>query len=54
MLVIGAGSTRVQGASIFKAVGARIQLLEEGPRIVPGEDEDVSAAVAAAFPKPVI
>src|SRR5262249_39834782 len=49
MLVIGAGSTGVQVASIFNAFGTRIQLFEAGPRIVPSEDEDVSAAVAAAF-----
>jgi dihydrolipoamide dehydrogenase len=49
MLVLGAGATGVQVASIFQAFGARVQLFEAGPRIVPSEDEDVSAAVAAAF-----
>ena len=49
MLVIGAGATGVQVASIFTAFGSRVQLLEAGPRIIPTEDEDVSAAVAAAF-----
>ena len=49
MLVIGAGATGVQIASIFNAFGSRIQLFETGPRILPSEDEDVSAAVAAAF-----
>ena len=49
MLVIGAGATGVQVASIFNAYGARIQLFQTGPRILPSEDEDVSAAVAAAF-----
>ena len=49
MLVIGAGATGVQVASIFTAFGSRVQLLQAGPRILPGEDEDVSAAVAAAF-----
>lgn len=49
LLVIGAGATGVQVASIFTAFGARVQLLQAGPRILPGEDEDVSAAVAAAF-----
>jgi dihydrolipoamide dehydrogenase len=49
MLVIGAGATGVQVASIFNAFGSRIQLFQTGPRILPGEDEDVSAAVAAAF-----
>ncbi len=49
MLVIGAGATGVQVASIFAAFGTRVQLFQTGPRILPGEDEDVSAAVAAAF-----
>jgi pyruvate/2-oxoglutarate dehydrogenase complex dihydrolipoamide dehydrogenase (E3) component len=49
MLVIGAGATGVQVASIFNAFGSRIQLFQTGPRILPGEDEDVSDAVAAAF-----
>src|SRR4029077_2120016 len=49
MLVIGAGATGVQVASIFNAFGSRIQLFQTGPRILPSEDEDVSAAVAAGF-----
>jgi dihydrolipoamide dehydrogenase len=39
----------VQVASIFNAFGSRIQLFQTGPRILPSEDEDVSAAVAAAL-----
>lgn len=49
MLVIGAGATGVQVASIFNAFGSRIQLFQTGPRILPNEDEDVSAAVAEAL-----
>lgn len=49
MLVIGGGATGAQVASIFNAFGSRIQLFEAAPRILPSEDEDVSAAVAAAF-----
>ena len=49
MLVIGAGATGAQVASIFNAFGSRIRLFEAGPRILPSEDEDVSAAVAEAF-----
>ena len=49
MLVIGAGATGVQVASIFNAFGSRMQLFQTGPRILPTEDEDVSAVVAAAF-----
>jgi pyruvate/2-oxoglutarate dehydrogenase complex dihydrolipoamide dehydrogenase (E3) component len=49
MLVIGGGATGVQVASIFNAFSSRVQLFQAGPRILPIEDEDVSAAVAAAF-----
>src|SRR5215208_3909401 len=51
MLVIGGGATGAQVASIFNAFGSRIQLFQAGPRIVPTEDEDVSAAVACGFRK---
>jgi dihydrolipoamide dehydrogenase len=49
MVVVGAGEIGVQVASIFNAFGTRVQLFEAGPRILTGEDEDVSAAVSAAF-----
>ncbi len=49
MIVIGGGATGVQVASVFNAFGSRITLFHSGPRIVPTEDEEVSAAVAAAF-----
>jgi pyruvate/2-oxoglutarate dehydrogenase complex dihydrolipoamide dehydrogenase (E3) component len=49
MLVVGAGATGVQVASIFNAFGSRVQLFQAGPRILPTEDEDVSAAVSASF-----
>jgi pyruvate/2-oxoglutarate dehydrogenase complex dihydrolipoamide dehydrogenase (E3) component len=49
MLVVGAGATGVQVASIFNAYGSRIQLFQTGPRILPSEDADISAAVSAAF-----
>lgn len=49
MLVIGGGATGVQVASIFNAFGSRVQLFHRGPRILPTEDEDISAAVATAF-----
>ena len=49
MLVLGAGATGVQVASIFNAFGSRVELFQRGPRILPTEDPDVSAEVAAAF-----
>ena len=48
-IVIGAGATGVQVASIFNAFGTRIELFQSGPRIIPTEDEAVSRDVAAAF-----
>jgi len=51
MLVIGGGATGAQVASIFNAFGSKVQLFHAGPRIVPTEDEDVSAAVACGFRK---
>jgi dihydrolipoamide dehydrogenase len=49
MLVIGAGATGVQVASIFNAFGTRVRLFQAGTRILPTEDEDVSNGVAEAF-----
>ncbi len=49
MLVIGAGMTGAQVASIFHAFGSHVILFQAAPRILPGEDEEVSTAVAAAF-----
>jgi len=49
MIVIGGGATGAQVASIFNVFGSRIKLFQSGPRILPTEDEEVSAAVAAAF-----
>jgi pyruvate/2-oxoglutarate dehydrogenase complex dihydrolipoamide dehydrogenase (E3) component len=49
MLVVGAETMGVQVASIFQTFGSRVQLFEPGPRILATEDDDMSAAVAAAF-----
>jgi dihydrolipoamide dehydrogenase len=49
MLVVGAGATGVQVASIFNAFGSKVELFQRGPRILPTEDADVSVAVAEAF-----
>ena len=45
MLVIGAGATGLQVASVFNAFGTKVRLFQARPRIIPTEDEDVSAAV---------
>lgn len=49
MLVIGAGATGAQVASVFNAFGCGVQLFHSGPRILPTEDHDVSTAMADAF-----
>jgi pyruvate/2-oxoglutarate dehydrogenase complex dihydrolipoamide dehydrogenase (E3) component len=49
MIVLGAGATGLQVASIFAAFGTKVSLFETGPRVIPGEDEDVSATVAEGF-----
>lgn len=49
LLVIGAGATGVQVASIFNALGSEVTLCQAGPRILPTEDADVSSEVARAF-----
>ncbi len=49
MLVIGAGATGVQLASIFNAFGSRVTLFEAAPRILMTEDQDVAAAVSEAL-----
>ncbi|MFL5859267.1 MAG: dihydrolipoyl dehydrogenase family protein [Solirubrobacteraceae bacterium] len=49
MLIIGAGATGVQLASIFNAFGSRVTLFEAAPRILVSEDDDVAAAVSGAL-----
>ena len=49
LLVIGAGATGVQVASIFNAFGSRVTLFEAAPRILMSEDEQVSAAMSSAL-----
>ena len=49
LVVIGAGATGVQVASIFNAFGSRVYLVEIAPRILMSEDQEVSEAVTAAM-----
>ena len=35
MIVVGAGMTGVQVASIFQTFGSRVSLFQTGPRILP-------------------
>jgi pyruvate/2-oxoglutarate dehydrogenase complex dihydrolipoamide dehydrogenase (E3) component len=47
--IIGAAATGCQLASVFNTFGAEVHLLDLAPRILPGEDDAVSAQIAAAF-----
>ncbi len=49
LAIVGAAATGAQVASIFAAFGSRVTLLEIAPRVVPGEDLDISATVQAGF-----
>ncbi|MBV8136012.1 MAG: NAD(P)/FAD-dependent oxidoreductase [Deltaproteobacteria bacterium] len=49
MIVIGAGATGAQVASIFNALGSSVTICQAGPRIIASEDSEVSDAVAASF-----
>jgi pyruvate/2-oxoglutarate dehydrogenase complex dihydrolipoamide dehydrogenase (E3) component len=49
MIVIGAGATGAQVASIFNALGSSVTICQAGPRIIASEDAEVSDAVATAF-----
>lgn len=47
--VIGGADTGCQLASIFADLGAHVRIFEAGPRLVPGADVSISAALAQAF-----
>jgi dihydrolipoamide dehydrogenase len=51
MAIIGAGAVGVEFASIFSRLGTDVTLIEMLPRIVPLEDEEVSAELERAFRK---
>ena len=51
MAIIGAGAVGVEFASIFNRLGTEVTLIEMLPRIVPLEDEEVSAELERAFRK---
>jgi dihydrolipoamide dehydrogenase len=51
MAVIGAGAVGCEFADVFNAFGTQVTLIEVAPRILPVEDEDVSAELTKAFKK---
>ncbi|GIV63308.1 MAG: dihydrolipoyl dehydrogenase [Bellilinea sp.] len=51
VVIIGAGAIGVEFATIWNSYGTQVTLVEMLPRIVPLEDEEVSAELAKAFQK---
>jgi pyruvate/2-oxoglutarate dehydrogenase complex dihydrolipoamide dehydrogenase (E3) component len=49
VVVVGGAATGCQLASVFEAFGARVSLLEVGPRLLANEDSVVSEGIGAAF-----
>lgn len=51
LVVVGAGAVGVEFASIFRSFGSEVTILEMLPRVVPLEDEEISAELEKAFRK---
>lgn len=51
LIVVGAGAVGVEFASIYQSFGTQVTLLEALPRVVPVEDEEISAELDKAFRK---
>lgn len=51
LLVVGSGAIGIEFASFYRALGAEVTVLEALPRILPVEDEEISAAAHKAFEK---
>jgi pyruvate/2-oxoglutarate dehydrogenase complex dihydrolipoamide dehydrogenase (E3) component len=49
LLVLGGGPIGCEMALCFRRLGARVTVVEQAPQLLPRDDEDVSAAVAARF-----
>ena len=51
LLVVGSGAIGIEFASFYRALGAEVTVIEALPRVLPVEDEEVSAAAHKAFEK---
>ncbi|HYD46472.1 MAG TPA: dihydrolipoyl dehydrogenase [Phenylobacterium sp.] len=51
LIVVGSGAIGIEFASFFRALGSEVTVIEALPRILPVEDEEVSAAAQKAFQK---
>jgi dihydrolipoamide dehydrogenase len=51
LVVVGCGAVGVEFASVFRTFGSEVTLLEVLPRVVPLEDEEISAELEKSFRK---
>src|SRR5207245_8508417 len=51
LIIVGAGAVGVEFASIYNSFGTQVTILEMLPRVVPVEDEEVSAELDKTFRK---
>jgi len=51
LLVIGSGAIGIEFASFYRTLGADVTVVEVLPRILPAEDEEISALARKAFEK---
>ena len=51
LIVVGAGAVGVEFASIYNSFGTQVTILEALPRVVPVEDEEISAELDKAYRK---
>ena len=51
LLIVGGGAEGCEFASLFSVLGTKVTIVEMLPRILPGEDEEVSALLTAEFNK---
>lgn len=49
LVIVGAGAIGVEFASMYRTFGSEVTLIEALPRIVPNEDEEISAELTKAF-----
>jgi dihydrolipoamide dehydrogenase len=51
LIVVGAGAVGVEFASIYNSFGTQVTILEALPRVVPVEDEEISAELEKTYKK---
>ncbi len=51
LLVVGSGAIGIEFASFYRALGSEVTVIEALPRILPAEDEEISALARKAFEK---